>query len=92
MSKQSVRRISQAFFLMLFLFLFLQTQSRGNDTLGYPVKLFLDFDPLIFITTFLATRAGDIPPAFYLSIILIVFTVFLAWARIYFVSEVNKLE
>ena len=77
MSKQSVRRISQAFFLMLFLFLFLQTQSRGNDTLGYPVKLFLDFDPLIFITTFLATRAGDIPPAFYLSIILIVLTVFL---------------
>ena len=77
MSKKTLRRISQGLFLVLFIFLFLQTQSRGNDTLGYPVKLFLDFDPLIFITTFLATHAGNIPPAFYLSIILIVLTVFL---------------
>ena len=77
MSKKFLRRVSQTLFLILFLFLFLQTQSKGNDTLGYPVKLFLDFDPLIFITTFLSTRAGNIPSAFYLSVILIILTVFL---------------
>ena len=51
------RRIVQGLFLALFLFLFIQTESKGLDELGYPVKLFLDFDPLIFVTTLLASRA-----------------------------------
>ncbi|NWF76617.1 MAG: 4Fe-4S binding protein [Nitrospirae bacterium] len=75
MSKKNLRRFSQALFLLLFLFLFFQTESKGNDTLGYPVKLFLDFDPLIFITTMLSTHSKNIPPAFFLSLILILLTI-----------------
>jgi polyferredoxin len=77
MSKATLRRVSQGLFLILFLFLFIQTESKGSDTLGYPVKLFLDFNPFIFLTTVLATRAQEIPTAFFLSITVIVITVFL---------------
>jgi polyferredoxin len=77
MSKRNLRRASQGIFLLLFIFLLLQTESKGNDTLGYPVRLFLDFDPLIFITTFLASHAGKIPFAFFLSVITIITTVLL---------------
>jgi polyferredoxin/ferredoxin len=72
---QRIRRISQGIFLLLFVFLFIQTESKGRDELGYPVRLFLDFDPLIFITTILS--AHDVAVAFYLSLILIVVTVLL---------------
>src|SRR3990170_4717498 len=77
MSKRNLRRISQGLFLLLFLFLFIQTESKGNDTLGYPVKLFLDFDPLIFITTLLTSHASKIPAAFFLSVITILLTIIL---------------
>lgn len=70
---QNLRRISQALFLLLFLFLFLQTESKGNDDLGYPVKLFLDFDPLIFVTTLLSAHAVE--KAFYLSLVVVVLTI-----------------
>jgi polyferredoxin len=53
---KNVRRFSQALFLLLFLWLFLQTESTGADELGYPVKIFLEADPLIYITTVLSTR------------------------------------
>jgi polyferredoxin len=69
------RRISQGIFLLLFLFLFLQTESKGKDELGYPVKIFLDFDPLIFITTLLS--AHTVAKAFYFSIIVIIATILL---------------
>ncbi len=72
---QNFRRISQAIFLLAFLFLFMQTESKGNDALGYPVKVFLDFDPLIFATTILSAHAAA--KAFYLSIITIFVTVVL---------------
>jgi polyferredoxin/Pyruvate/2-oxoacid:ferredoxin oxidoreductase delta subunit len=74
---KKLRIVSQGIFLCIFLFLFVQTESKGDDTLGYPVRLFLDFDPLIFITTFLAGRAQEIPPAFYLALILVVITIVL---------------
>lgn len=74
---KKLRIISQGTFLLLFLFFFIQTESKGDDTLGYPVRLFLDFDPLIFVTTLFATRAGNVPIAFFLSIILILLTVVL---------------
>lgn len=74
---KKLRIISQGLFLLLFLFLFVQTESKGDDTLGYPVRLFLDFDPLIFLTTFLAARAQEIPAAFYLSLIVVAMTVIL---------------
>jgi len=77
------RIITQGIFLLLFLFLFLQTESKGLDELGYPVRLFLDFDPLILVTTLLAAHAASI--AFYLSLIMIALTavfgrVFCGWA------------
>ena len=72
---QNLRRVSQGVFLLIFLFLFLQTESKGNDTLGYPVKFFLDFDPLIFSTTILSAHA--VTKAFFLSLILILVTIFL---------------
>jgi len=69
------RRIVQGLFLALFLFLFIQTESKGLDELGYPVKLFLDFDPLIFLTTLLASRAVE--GLFWLSLIIVALTVIL---------------
>lgn len=72
---RNIRRISQGIFLLIFLFLFIQTESKGRDTLGYPVKIFLDFDPLIFITTILSAHA--VQKAFYLSLITIAITLIL---------------
>ncbi len=80
---KNIRRISQGLFLLLFLFLFIQTESKGKDELGYPVKIFLDFDPLLFITTILSAHAVE--KAFFLSLILVLITivfgrVFCGWA------------
>jgi polyferredoxin len=74
---KKLRIVSQGLFLLLFLFLFIQTESKGDDTLGYPVRLFLDFDPLIFLTTFLAARAREIPAAFFLSLFVVLLTAIL---------------
>ncbi|GER93294.1 (4Fe-4S)-binding protein [hot springs metagenome] len=64
---KNLRKISQGIFLLIFLFLFIQTESKGRDDLGYPVKIFLDFDPLILTTTVLS--AHHAAKTFYLSII-----------------------
>lgn len=70
-----IRRLTQAVFLLIFLWLFLQTESKGTNELGYPVKVFLDADPLIFITTSLSTRQFDLP--FLLVLVVILATVFM---------------
>ncbi len=80
---KNARRIVQALFLLLFLFLFIQTESKGNDELGWPVRLFLDFDPLILVTTILSAHAAA--RAFAFSLVTIVITilfgrVFCGWA------------
>lgn len=80
---QNTRRLVQGLFLLLFLFLFIQTESKGNDELGYPVRLFLDFDPLILVTTLLSAHAAA--KAFFFSAITIIITilfgrVFCGWA------------
>jgi polyferredoxin len=72
---QNLRRITQGIFLLAFLFLFIQTESKGEDELGYPVKLFLDFDPLIFITTLFSSHT--VQSAFYFSLIIIIVTLLL---------------
>jgi polyferredoxin len=72
---QNLRRASQVLFILLFVFLFLQTESTGRDELGYPVKIFLDFDPLILITTVLS--AHTVEKAFFFSLIMIVITLVL---------------
>ncbi len=75
LSSADLRRASQALFLLFFLFLFLQTESKGGDELGYPVRIFLDFDPLIFLSNLLATHT--LTAAFYFSLILLAATLFL---------------
>ncbi len=70
-----LRRLSQALFLLLFLWLFLQTESQGANELGYPVKIFLDADPLLWITTALASRSFY--GAFALALTVIVATILL---------------
>lgn len=72
---RNLRRLSQGLFLLFFLFLFFQTESKGHDELGYPVKIFLDFDPLIFISTLFSFHG--VQKAFYLSLITIIVTIFL---------------
>ncbi|MBI4912644.1 MAG: 4Fe-4S binding protein [Acidobacteria bacterium] len=51
------RRISQGLFLAVFLLLFIQTEQKGADELGWPVKVFLEFDPLHLISSLLAGHA-----------------------------------
>ena len=53
---QKARRITQLCFLVLFLVLLLKTDYAGSETIPYPVKLFLDIDPLILVSTLLASR------------------------------------
>jgi polyferredoxin len=72
---KKIRIATQGLFLLTFLWLFLQTESKGANDLGYPVKVFLDADPLIFITTILSSREWY--QTFYLAILVIVATVFL---------------
>lgn len=71
----TARWLVQIAFLLLFLFLFIQTESKGDDTLGYPVRLFLDFDPLVLLSTLLSSRG--LVPGFLLSLSAVVATVFL---------------
>ncbi len=70
-----LRQFSQAVFLLTFLWLFLQTESKGANELGYPVKIFLDADPLLALTTLLASRS--LPPALVLALAVAVATVIL---------------
>ncbi len=70
---RKARILTQALTFCIFCFLFIQTESKGHDELGYPVKIFLDLDPLVFLSTLLSSH--QIEGAFYLSIITVVFTV-----------------
>jgi MauM/NapG family ferredoxin protein len=72
---RKIRIVTQGLFLLTFLWLFLQTESKGTDELGYPVKIFLDADPLIFITTILSSREWY--QTFFLAIAVIIATVIL---------------
>ncbi len=72
---QNLRRVSQALLLLIFLFLFLQTESVGKDELGYPVRLFLDFNPLILLTTLISTHT--VTRAFFWSLLTIALTILL---------------
>ncbi|MDR3671843.1 MAG: 4Fe-4S binding protein [Holophaga sp.] len=70
-------------FLAVFVMLFLQTQQKGADHLGYPVKLFLDGDPLLALGTLLSAHA--LAAGFALSLVLVLLTlvlgrVFCGWA------------
>jgi len=70
---RNLRRTSQGLFLLIFLFLFIQTESKGADELGYPVRIFLECDPLLALSTFLSSHR--IANGFLLSVILVVVTI-----------------
>ena len=58
---QLLRRISQIVFLIIFLTLFFKTEYRGESEAGLietnaPVSIFLEMDPLVAITTAIATH------------------------------------
>jgi len=52
--KKSIRRLVQVAFFVLFLFLLVQTEYKGEDTLGQPVRVFLEIDPLLTIASIVA--------------------------------------
>lgn len=70
---RKIRIITQIIIFLFFVFLFIQTESKGHDEIGYPVKIFLDFDPLIFFSTILSSKSLE--SAFLLSLIIIVITI-----------------
>jgi polyferredoxin len=54
---RNLRRLSQVLFLLVFVFLFMRTEYGGTNELQYPVKVFLDFDPLNGLSSLLASRS-----------------------------------
>ncbi|ADH85404.1 4Fe-4S binding protein [Desulfurivibrio alkaliphilus] len=74
-SWRGLRIASQWLFLLFFLFLFLETEGKGADELGWPVRLFLDFNPLILLTTLLSAQSA--PVAFFLSLLMVAVTLLL---------------
>lgn len=70
-----IRITTQGIFFLIFVWLFLQTESKGANDLGYPVKIFLDADPLIFITTILSSRTWY--ETFFLALFVVIATLIL---------------
>ncbi|MBN2135095.1 MAG: 4Fe-4S binding protein [Acidobacteria bacterium] len=80
------RQIVQILAILLFFFLIIQTEYRGTNQLQYPVRIFLDFDPLILVSTLLSARGipTGLPAAMGLSLVLVAVTalmgrVFCGW-------------
>ncbi|MCL5966431.1 MAG: 4Fe-4S binding protein [Deltaproteobacteria bacterium] len=67
--KRTARRISQAAFLLLFFVLLVKTDYDGRNELAYPVKVFLDGDLLVFVTSLLSAHA--LPAALFLALLFV---------------------
>jgi polyferredoxin len=65
--KQLARRVSQGAFLLLFFVLLVKTDYDGRSELGYPVKIFLDADLLVFLTSLVSAR--KLPAALFLALL-----------------------
>lgn len=79
---RSARVISQLFFLLLFFFLFIKTDYTGSDTLEYAVNILFRIDPLLAISTMLATKtiiALMVPALVVIVVSLIVGRAFCGW-------------
>jgi len=61
-----LRRPVQALSLVAFLTLLVLTRYGGSDEIAYPVRLFLDIDPLVMLGSLLSARA--VPVAFLFSL------------------------
>jgi polyferredoxin len=80
--KKQLRRASQILFLLIFFILLIKTDYSGQNEIPYPVKIFLDFDPLAFLSTLIS--AHSVPLMLLLSLSLVGITlalgrVFCAW-------------
>ena len=51
-----IRLITQILFFAVFLVLLVQTEYKGKDTLGQPVRFFLEIDPLLTLSTILSAK------------------------------------
>lgn len=67
--KRTARRISQAVFFLLFLVLLVKTDYDGRNEIAYPVKVFLDADLLVFLTSLLAAHV--LPAALFLALVFV---------------------
>jgi len=72
---KNLRRASQIVFFLFFVYLFVQTEYKGTNELGLPVRLFLDFDPLIALSALLASHA--VRAVFLFSLVTVALTIFL---------------
>jgi len=63
----NLRRVSQVIFILAFFFLLTRTQYSGKDEISYPVKIFLDLDPLF--SGLLLLSSYSIKPILLLSLI-----------------------
>jgi len=72
---KNLRRASQILFFLVFVYLFVQTEYKGRNELGLPVRLFLDFDPLVALSSLLASHA--VRAIFLLSLVTIALTAIL---------------
>ncbi len=72
---KNLRRTSQILFFVLFVILLIQTEYKGSNELGLPVSLFLDFDPLVALSSFLAAHA--VRATFLFALVTVILTVFL---------------
>jgi polyferredoxin/NAD-dependent dihydropyrimidine dehydrogenase PreA subunit len=76
------RIISQTVFLLLFFFLLMKTEYHGRDIIAYPVKVFLEINPLILLTTFLASHtiaAGMLLSLIVVAVTIVMGRVFCGW-------------
>jgi len=76
------RIISQTVFIVVFFFLLAKTEYHGEDLIAYPVKIFLELDPLILLTTFLASHtvaAGLFWSLIFVGLTLVLGRVFCGW-------------
>jgi len=71
----NLRRISQIFFLGLFIVLFLGTTLVGENDHGPLARFFLQIDPLVLLSTFISS--GTILPGMLLSLIVVAITLLL---------------
>ncbi len=67
-----VRQVVQATSLVVFLVLLVLTRYGGRDELAYPVRLFLDIDPLVMLGSLLSAHA--VPAAFLASLAVLALT------------------
>ncbi len=82
MKKIRAARLSQWFFLLLFLLLFTQTEYRGSDEIFLAVNSFLRADPLVLISYVLATKTFTwllLPALFVLVSTLLLGRFFCGW-------------